>query len=228
MQKQPDQHTTTFFSIYLNKSLSYLAKEISDGITALREAYIKEWGIALPPIRIANDCNLEENEYSLYQHNTEKAKFTVVPDKQLVIDNTGSRRLNISPERIITEPAYSLPSAWIDDNEAKKFSELPVINTCTLILTHFHTIAKVHLAEFITEESTAHLLELQRTQTPELLSKIEALPSFSISNCQKLLQELASHNLPVYEMKTILKTVIDHNGNFDCSDSISEILSSKA
>ena len=104
-------------------------------IKSIRRQIALEMGFIVPPVRIRDNLQLENNAYSLLLDGVKCVHGTVYPDKLMVMNPGG----NLDDVEGIKsqEPAFGLPAVWIDSNDRDNVEMMgyTIVDPATIIAT---------------------------------------------------------------------------------------------
>jgi flagellar biosynthesis protein FlhA len=183
-------------------------QKLTDRIKNLRRQMAKDLGFILPSVRIQDNMNINKNEYKIYIKEIETSGGIIYTDKIMAMDPSG-KDIDFSGEKT-TEPAFGLPATWIsnDYKEEAILRGYTVVEPITVIITHLTEIVKENITELLNYENTQQILEDLPAQHKKLLSEI--CPSqITVSNIQKILQNLLNEMVSIRDISTILESIAD-------------------
>jgi flagellar biosynthesis protein FlhA len=108
------------------------------------------------------------------------------------------------------EPTYGLPAVWVEDGEkeAARLARYTLVDPTTVFITHLSEVLKQHAATLLTRTETDRLLLRIRDEQPGLVE--ELIPTvLTVSDVQKVLQNLLKEKVSIRNIETILETLVD-------------------
>jgi flagellar biosynthesis protein FlhA len=190
-------------------------------IKAFRKQYAMEMGFVFPSVRLKEQGRLEENHYRISVYDATVANGEVFPDKMLAI--SASLRTE-KLEGIETEdPSYGLPSVWINQSQAAlaKSSGYTVVDPVTVMFTHFSEVLRRHAPELLTRVETDQVVKRVKEKQPSVYE--ELIPNImSMSEVQKVLQQLLAEKVSIRNIALILETLVDHGKRVKSPEELAE------
>jgi flagellar biosynthesis protein FlhA len=108
------------------------------------------------------------------------------------------------------EPTYGLPAVWIEDSEKElaRVARYTLVDAATVFITHLSEVLKQQAAMLLTRTETDRLLQRVRDQQPGLVE--ELVPTIlTVSDVQKVLQNLLREKVSIRNLELILETLVD-------------------
>lgn len=195
-------------------------------ISAIRKQYALESGMVLPRVRFRAAPALGANAYELHVFGVPAGRGEIMPDRILAIHAGGVPH----PLKGIDtkEPTYGLPAVWIEESEREvaRASRYTLVDASTVFITHLSEVLKQQSAALLTRTETDRLLQRIRDQQPGLVE--ELVPTIvSISDIQKILQNLLSEKVSIRNLEMILETLADVGRNSKDLGYLTEIIRQK-
>jgi flagellar biosynthesis protein FlhA len=182
--------------------------QISDRIASLRRVHEQDFGVGFPGVRTIDGAGLGELEYEIRLFGARFGAAEIHPDRMLAIAPPAG---GIKLEGIETrDPAFNLPALWIEPSavEEARQAGLKVIDPITVLMTHFAEIVQSEMATLVTRSVVVKMLEETRERQPGLLE--ELVPNtLTISDVQRVLQNLLSEGVSIANMDLILEHLAD-------------------
>jgi flagellar biosynthesis protein FlhA len=168
--------------------------------------------MVLPRLRFRVGPVLGANAYELNVFGVLAGRGEIMSDRILAIHAGGDPR----PIRGIEtkEPTYGLPAVWIEESERElaRASRYTLVDPATVFITHLSEVLKQQSANLLTRTETERLLQRIRDQQPGLVE--ELVPTIvSISDIQKVLQNLLREKVSIRNLELILETLADVGRN---------------
>jgi flagellar biosynthesis protein FlhA len=179
-----------------------------DRIAAVRRQYALDAGMVLPRVRFRESPQLDANSYEITVFGVTIGRGEVMIEHTLAI-----RASNDAPaiRGIETrEPTYGLPALWIQDAEkaAARAGHYTLVDPTTVFVTHLSEALKQQAAMLLTRAETDRLLQRIREQQPGLVEDL--IPTIlSVSDVQKVLQNLLCEKVSIRNLEGILETLAD-------------------
>lgn len=195
-------------------------------IGAIRKQYALESGMVLPRVRFRDAAQLGVNAYELLVFGVLAGKGEIMTERTLAIHGGGEAR---SLKGIETrEPTYGLPAIWIEDAEKEiaRASKYTLVDASTVFITHLSEVLKQQSAMLLTRTETDRLLQRIRDQQPGLVE--ELIPTIvSVSDVQKILQNLLREKVSVRNLEVVLETLVDVGRNSKDLGYLTEVVRQK-
>jgi flagellar biosynthesis protein FlhA len=195
-------------------------------IAAIRKQYALDSGMVLPRVRFRETPQLGANAYELRVFGVPAGKGEIMTDRTLAIHAGGETRLLKGIET--REPTYGLPAIWIEDTEREmaRAARYTLVDPTTVFITHLSEVLKQQSAQLLTRTETDRLLQRVRQQQPGLVE--ELIPTIlSVSDVQKVLQNLLREKVSIRNLEVILESLIDMGRNNKDLGYLSEIVRQK-
>lgn len=220
---QQDAEPTQEEDIYAALSVQPILVEVGGALTGLvgesaglmervvsfRKQFALETGFVVPKVKFTDNTKLKSNDYQISVYGTKVASGTLFADQTLAI-NPGSGK-PLSGGTPTKEPTYGLPAFWIKDNlevEARK-SGYTLVDPQTVLITHLGQTFRKYSPDLLSRQETEALVDKVRKQNPSLLE--ELIPSIlSLSEIQKVLQNLLREEVSIRNLETILEVLVDY------------------
>jgi flagellar biosynthesis protein FlhA len=195
-------------------------------ISAIRKQYALESGMVLPRVRFRTAAALGANAYELNVFGVLAGRGEIMPDRILAIHAGGEPRPLKGIET--KEPTYGLPAVWIEESERElaRASRYTLVDSITVFVTHLSEVLKQQSAMLLTRTETDRLLQRIRDQQPGLVE--ELVPTIvSISDIQKILQNLLREKVSIRNLELILETLADVGRNSKDLGYLTEVVRQK-
>ncbi|HEY0587255.1 MAG TPA: flagellar biosynthesis protein FlhA [Pseudoduganella sp.] len=181
---------------------------LTERIAALRKQFALESGMVLPRVRFRDAPQLAATAYELRVFGALAGKGDIMLDHTLAIHSGGEQRPLKGIET--REPTYGLPAIWIADSEKElaRSARYTLVDPGTVFITHLSEVLKQQSAMLLTRGETDKLLQRVRDGQPGLVE--ELVPTVvSVSDIQKVLQNLLREKVSVRHLEAILETLAD-------------------
>jgi flagellar biosynthesis protein FlhA len=195
-------------------------------ISAIRKQYALESGMVLPRVRFRAAQALGANAYELNVFGVLAGRGEIMSDRILAIHAGGEPRPLKGIET--KEPTYGLPAVWIEESERElaRASRYTLVDAVTVFITHLSEVLKQQSAMLLTRTETDRLLQRIRDQQPGLVE--ELVPTIvSISDIQKILQNLLREKVSIRNLELILETLADVGRNSKDLGYLTEVIRQK-
>ncbi len=177
-------------------------------IAAFRKRHAQEFGLVLPRVRFRDDPRLGADRYEIHLDGVISARGEARFDRLLAIHPTGATdRLPGEPTR---DPTYGLPALWIEESQrtAAEAEKYTLVNAPTVLMTHLTETLRRESATLLTRAETDRLLARVRQTQPSLVE--ELIPTvLSVSDVQRVLQNLLREKVSIRHIEAILETLAD-------------------
>ena len=181
---------------------------IMDRIASLRDAQEKTLGIAFPPVKIVDGPQLGGHEYEIRLFGTRYASGEIEPGRVLAIKSEQTRHRIAGIET--NDPAFGLAAVWIEGSHGPGAREAgyTIVDPLTVFITHLGELLRNEAALLLTRSVTASLLDEVRARQSGLVE--ELVPSLlSVSDVQRLLQNLLSEGVSIASIDLIIEHLVD-------------------
>ncbi|NRR31445.1 flagellar biosynthesis protein FlhA [Oxalobacteraceae bacterium] len=195
-------------------------------IVAIRKQYALDSGMVLPRVRFRDAPQLSVNAYELQVFGVPAGKGEIMTDRTLAIHAGGEARPIKGIET--REPTYGLPAIWVEDSEKEiaRAARYTLVDAATVFITHLSEVLKQQSAQLLTRTETDRLLQRIRQQQPGLVE--ELVPTIlSISDVQKVLQNLLREKVSIRNLEVILETLVDMGRNSKDLGYLTEVVRQK-
>ncbi len=195
-------------------------------IAAIRKQYALESGMVLPRVRFRDAPNLGPNAYELYVFGVLGGRGDIMTDRTLAIHGGGEARPIKGIET--REPTYGLPAVWIEDadKDFARAARYTLVDATTVFITHLSEVLKQQSAALLTRTETDRLLQRVREQQPGLVE--ELIPTIvSVSDVQKILQNLLKEKVSIRNLELVLETLVDVGRNSKDLGYLTEVVRQK-
>jgi flagellar biosynthesis protein FlhA len=198
--------------VHVGSSLAPLVKGertvFMERIAAIRKQYALESGMVLPRVRFRDAPQLSSSGYELQIFGVPAGKGEILIDRMLAIRaSKDARQLKGIETR---EPTYGLPAVWVEEGEREvaRAARYTLVDPATVFITHISEVLKQQAAHLLTRTETDRLLQRVRQQQPGLVE--ELVPTIlSLSDVQKVLQNLLREKVSIRNLEVILETLVD-------------------
>jgi flagellar biosynthesis protein FlhA len=182
--------------------------ELLRRIRGLRKKFAQDVGFLTAPVHIRDNLELKPNAYRVTLKGVEVGAGEAFPGQFLAI-NPG-RVVGPLAGRETIDPAFGLPSYWIDNVAREQAHALgyTVVDASTVVATHLNHIILGHAAELLGRQETQALLDHISKEVPKLVEDLvpKLLP---ISTVQRVLQNLLAEEVNIRDMRTIIEVLAE-------------------
>ncbi|WP_085247574.1 flagellar biosynthesis protein FlhA [Gilliamella mensalis] len=183
--------------------------ELLGRIRSLRKKFAQTLGFLPPQVHIRDNLSLAPYQYKIFIKGGEIGKGEIVNNKWLAI-NPGNVIETIEGTPT-TEPAFGLPAVWIDasDKENAQILGYTVVDTSTMIATHFNHLLQQFASDLLGRLETQELLDRIKQDIPKLVE--DFIPGVvTLTTFHKILQNLIAEKVSIRDMRTIIETICEH------------------
>jgi flagellar biosynthesis protein FlhA len=177
-------------------------------IVAFRKQFAMDSGMVLPRVRIKDSAKLPPSHYEILLEGVPCARGEARLDRLLAIHPAGDTRS--IPGEVTREPTYGLPALWIEpqQRDAAAAARFTLVDAPTVLMTHLTEVLRREAARLLTRAETDRLLARVRQAQPGLVE--ELIPTvLSLSDVQKVLQNLLREKVSIRHLDAILETLTD-------------------
>jgi flagellar biosynthesis protein FlhA len=181
---------------------------LTERIAALRSQRERVSGAAFPAILFQDGADLGPFDYEIWLYGARHAASQVFPDKMLAV--RGLETAAALPGIETRDPAFGLPAIWIDAGLTDKAREegYTLVDPVTVLMTHLGELLRVEAALLLSRADVVQMLEGVRQRQPGLIE--ELIPAvLSISDVQRVLQNLLAEDVSIRNLDQIVETLVD-------------------
>jgi len=205
---------TDAIALEVGPELARLADPEVDGSLLERLKHVRrrvamEFGVIAPGVRVRPHPNLEPGGYQI------RIKGDLVAEGYVYL----THMLGIGADLDIpgidvehtTDPIYGTPAVWIPAQYAALGEQhgLQMFDAQDVVSTHVAEVVKQHLAELLTREEVAELLNMARQDAPMVVQ--ELVPNMlALGQLRQVLQNLVKEQVPIKDLSTILNALADN------------------
>lgn len=192
-------------------------------IVAFRKQYAQELGMVLPRVRFKDGVKLAPDRYEIVLDGVLCAKGEARIDRALAIHPAGDTRS--IPGDVTKDPTYGLPALWIEEfhREAAIAAKFTLVDAPTVFMTHLTDVLRRESATLLTRVETDKLLARVRQSQPGLVE--ELIPTvLSVSDVQKVLQNLLREKVSIRHIEAILETLADAGRQSKDANHLTEVV----
>ncbi len=205
----------------LLEALATPGLDVRERADALRRQFAQDWGVVLPKLQVSELMGAAGERYELWVQGHRAGHGELVPDGILAI-NPGGQRPKLDG-RETRDPAFGLPALWItqDQRSFARGAGYTLVDAETVLMTHLGELFKRHAPELLTRAEVEKLVQRVRATQPSLVD--ELVPGvLSLSDIQKVLQQLLREQVSLRAMDTILEVLVDAGKGLKATDDLVE------
>jgi flagellar biosynthesis protein FlhA len=178
-------------------------------ITNIRRQIGAELGMAVHPIRVRDNLQLDANSYAIKLKGIVIARGELMPDRLLAM-STKPRETEF--EGITTvEPAFQLPALWIERGRksAAEMEGYTVVEPAAVLSTHLSETIRNHCDELLLRQDIKDMCEAVREFAPAVVEDIipDKVPINALHN---VLRVLLHERVPIKDIVSILETLANY------------------
>ncbi|MDA8456948.1 flagellar biosynthesis protein FlhA [Acidovorax sp. GBBC 3334] len=205
LQVEPiEVHVGSQWAALVNQPGSVLMERI----VTFRKQHAQDLGLVLPRVRFKDAVRLGADRYEIHLDGVICGRGEVRADKVLAIHPAG--KMDGVPGEPTRDPTYGLPAMWIDEQHraAAVAGKYTLVDAPTVFMTHLTEVLRRESATLLTRAEADRLLNRVRQQQSSLVE--ELIPTvLSVSDVQKVLQNLLREKVSIRHIEAILETLAD-------------------
>jgi flagellar biosynthesis protein FlhA len=177
-------------------------------IKLFRKQHAQDLGLVLPRVRFKDAVRLAADRYEISVDGVTVARGEARSTQWLAIHPSGDVR-SVAGE-VTRDPTYGLPALWIaeDQRSAAVAAKFTLVDGPTVLMTHLTEVLRRESATLLTRSETDRLLSRVRENQAGLVE--ELIPTvLSVSDVQKVLQNLLREKVSIRHIEAILETLAD-------------------
>ncbi len=177
-------------------------------IRSLRKQIAMEMGYIIPSIHIKDNLMLKPSQYSILIKGVEIATSEIIPGRFLAIGARLAQDIDGIPTK---DPAFGVDALWIEEKDVSKAQMLgfTVVDAPSVIVTHLREILKNYGYELLGKQETQRLLDNLAKTHPRVVDDL--IPNLlTLSQVQKVLQNLLRERVSIKDLQTILETLAEY------------------
>jgi flagellar biosynthesis protein FlhA len=177
-------------------------------IQGLRRQLATELGVVVPEVRIVDEARLSPSSYQIQFHGVQVGEAELHPEKKLAIHPSGE------PARVAgietRDPTYGLAAVWIDEDTVEQATGrgYTLVDPLTVFVTHlsemFRRQAPLLMTRSEVEQAVTRLRKTNAGLVEELIPAV-----ISLTDIQRLLQNLLRERVPIRNLQLILEELAD-------------------
>lgn len=192
-------------------------------ISTFRKQYVQDAGFVVPKIRFRDDKKLAPNSYEIRMFGVTVSRGEILAERIMAIHAGGERTKLQGVET--KDPTYGLPAYWINekDRTEARNAGYTLVDPSTVFITHLSEMIRQHAATLLTRAETEHLIERVRKTQMGLVE--ELIPNIlSLSEIQKVLQNLLKEKVSIRNLEAILEVLVDSGRGVKDPDVLTELV----
>jgi flagellar biosynthesis protein FlhA len=181
---------------------------LAERIVALRKQQEKASGFTIPAVLFHDGSHLGPVDYEISLYGARHGFAQIYPDKILAVRATPSA--DPLPGIETRDPAFGLPASWIDSSLSDRARELgyTLVDPVTVMMTHLGELLRKEASILLSRADVVVLLEGVRSRQAGLIE--ELIPAImTVSDVQRVLQNLLAEEVSIRNMDQICETLID-------------------
>jgi flagellar biosynthesis protein FlhA len=181
--------------------------QIMERVANLRDASEQALGFSFPPLKLIDGHALAPNDYEIRLFGARYAYGQIEPDCILAIRGEAAMHRLDGIETV--EPAFGLPAVWIPEARSSTPEKgYTYVDPITVFITHMSEVLRTESATLLTRAAVTARLDEARARQPGLVE--ELTPTLlSVSDVQRVLQNLLSENVSIASFDLILEHLVD-------------------
>ncbi|MFL6676183.1 MAG: flagellar biosynthesis protein FlhA [Massilia sp.] len=181
-------------------------------IGTIRKHFAQEFGLVLPKVRFKDSAKMAPDRYEIYIDGALSAKGEARLDCTLAIHPNGDVRT--IPGEPTRDPTYGLPALWIKEHQREQatLAKYTLVDAQTVFMTHLNEVFRRESPRLLSRAETDKILARVRKTQPSLVD--ELVPTvLSISDVQRVFQNLLREKVSIRHVEAILETLADAGRN---------------
>jgi len=192
-------------------------------ITAFRKQHAQEFGLVLPRVRFKDANRLGPSRYEIQLDGVICGKGESMLDRILAIHPSG--KTDLLDGVVTKDPTYGLPALWIEESqrEAAVAAKFTLVDATTVFMTHLTEVLRRESATLLTRAETDRILARVRQTQASLVE--ELVPTvLSVSDVQRVLQNLLREKVSIRHIEAILETLADAGRHSKDANYLTEVV----
>ncbi len=199
--------------------------DLVERINLIRRQTALELGIVLPSVRIRDNLQLKNQQYTIKIKGEMVAAGEVYPQHLLAMGVDDPQQMESLGGIPTREPAFGMSAYWIpvDRRDAAEMMGCTVVEPSAVVATHLTEVIKQHAADILTRQDVQTLLDHIKQSNAAVVQ--ELVPDLmSVGEVQKVLQHLLRERIPIRDLGTILETLADYAPRTKDLDQLGELV----
>jgi flagellar biosynthesis protein FlhA len=199
---------TLQFASTLYREYNESVFDIKDKLADLRKQIARDFGLVIPEPSIQQQRNADSNGYEIWLHGARIGSGSLRVDSLLAINSSESKVALIGEQT--TEPAYGLPAVWVarDTRAIAKTAGYTLVDAETVLITHISELLRANAAELLTRAETERLVGRVKQKQASLVEELNG-QNITLSDIQKVLQQLLREHVHIGNLEMILEVLVD-------------------
>ncbi len=192
-------------------------------IAAFRKQHAQELGLVLPRVRFKDANRLGASRYEIHLDGVVCGRGESMLDRILAIHPSG--KTDLLPGVVTKDPTYGLPALWIEESqrEAAVAAKFTLVDATTVFMTHLTEVLRRESATLLTRAETDRILTRVRQTQASLVE--ELVPTvLSVSDVQRVLQNLLREKVSIRHIDAILETLADAGRHSKDANHLTEVV----
>lgn len=192
----------------LSRQWQAITPLLTERIAALRSTQERTSGFVIPSILFQDGVDLGAYDYEIALYGARHGRGQIYPEKTLAV--RASEASATLPGIETRDPAFGLPAVWIDPEVVEKAREsgFTLVDPVTVIMTHLGELLRNEAAILLSRADVVALVDGVRSRQPGLIE--ELVPAImSVSDVQRVLQNLLSEDVSIRNMDKIAEALVD-------------------
>jgi len=199
--------------------------DLVERINLIRRQTALELGIVLPSVRIRDNLQLKNQQYTIKIKGEMVASGEVYLHHLLAMGGDDPHQLESLSAIPTREPAFGMSAYWIPASrrDAAEMMGCTVVEPSAVVATHLTEVIKQHAADILTRQDVQTLLDHTKQTNSAVVQ--ELVPDLmSVGEVQKVLQHLLRERIPIRDLGTILETLADYAPRTKDLDQLGELV----
>lgn len=195
--------------------------DLLDRVVMIRRQIALELGTVMPIIRLRDNIQLNPNQYII------KIKGIQVSEGEILFDHYMAMNPGYVEEEITGiptfEPSFHLPAIWITEGQRERAESMgyTVVDPPSIIATHLTEIIRQYVADLLTRQDVAHLVENLKESNPSLVEELTP-KLLGLGEIQKVLQNLLTEGISIRDLLSIFEILADYAPSTRDTDILTE------
>lgn len=181
---------------------------LAERITALRKEQEEVSGFVIPSVVLEDGRRLGPSDYEIWIQGARHGRGQLFAEKVLAVRSSNAQD---GLKGIVTrDPAFGLPAVWIDPAQADRARDTghTIVDPVTVLMTHLSEVLRAEAPRLLSRADVVVLLDGVRSRQPGLVE--ELIPTvMSVSDVQRILQNLLSEEISIRSIDLIAETLVD-------------------
>jgi flagellar biosynthesis protein FlhA len=196
---------------------------LMDRIVTFRRQHAMDVGFVIPKVRVRDNKKLAPNAYSISINGAKVGDGELMVDHVLAIDPGDAK--GTLQGAATKDPTYGLNAVWIDEEQRVSAKQLgyTLVEPLTVLMTHVSEAIRRHSHELLSRGETERLVNRVKTTEAGLIE--ELIPNvLTISDVQKVLQNLLREKVSIRNLEQILEVLVDQGKQVKAADILTEVV----